>query len=1199
MRATWMTRRRAGRLGVAVALLVASLAVLVRSADAHHPEITVSATCGTAGPVVRWTAVAWQTNNADNRINHDVRVQAQIAGVWQEIAKGEFSAANNFQFTSTYALPPSITDTLYLQVVSIPRWGAAENLGAPNQYRQTSVVIPKNCGGGGGTECGGSLGIAADHNLFVRGDVSLANSDVGGRIASGGNVTLANFGVGSDITASSARIDLAADGAISASNVQVSSGSVTYGTTLTGSVATPQGVVSKAPAPFVATTFADLYQGTAAWAAAAPNGTVAYVGTSPRTATFTGTDPTLNVWTVRAIDLQGAQQIRINAPQQSTMLINVTGAGYSTSQAGLASVSLWNGSGYAQYGYPSSDPVAVAYRTHLVWNFPEATSVAIGPGLSWEGTVLAPYAAVQLTGGAALNGTVIAASASAGPGAAVSTELHPYSANPPCLPPGGVPTTPTTTPGGPTTTATPGGPTTLPAAPTTISPYCITYGNLSGRVFEDHNANGRLDAGATGTATDRGVGGVTVRAYDSAGAVVGSVVSSADGSWRMNIVSSASRDLRVEFTTLPAGYEPGSLTSTGGVVQFVGMCDEGVDLAVQIPSHYCQDNPDLAASCQRKGPSVKPVIMTQRWLSGFDARTTDGPTGAASYDTGYPDGAGTNTRHPVATQADEIGSVSGLAWRASTRTIYAAAYVKASAVLGPGGTTAVYAVPVAADGTGLAPTVAFKLPAAAGGTVPLGADGAPDPSSFDAAGRTGLGAMVLVDDRQNPAGDTLYVIGLADRRLYAVSALGAASKAIVPIDVPLDLPGAAQGCPADDVRPTALTAYAGTVYLGLTCTAESTQDPNALRAYVYAFDLASGWAATPSFELPLTYDRGIIDQFDQDSAPHHWQPWSTSPSVPVAQVYVSDLVVTEGNGTQPGDLVLALKSRTGDQVGVSSWNAAAAGDILLAPRSGGGWIPEPGLSPTAPSEYFLNDGYWFHFRNGTGWHNEASRGGLAGIPGVDSVAHSQLTAYWTTGITWQSVGSGRIQRALSLYTDQDGSTDTFGKTNSLGDLVALCDQAPIEIGDRVWVDVDDDGVQDVGEYGLADVKVDLLAANGTLVATTTTDGMGQYTFRGLTPRQGYQVRVELSQTVLQGKPYREAKVAQGGDRGLDNDAVRAGGGVAVSFTTGNPGDNDHSLDIGLVGPAPPRPRCSCATTTTTTPEVLADPPPPRPTYVSP
>ncbi len=1196
MRATWITRRRAGRLGIAVALLVGSLAVLVRSADAHHPEITVSATCGANGPVVRWTAVAWQTSQTDSRINHDVRVQALVSGEWQEIARADFSAADNFQFGGTYDLPPSISDTLYLKVLSIPRWGSAENLGGVNQFRQTNVTIPPNCAGGGsGTTCGGSLGIAADYNLFVRGNVTLANSGIGGRVAAGGDVSLTSFGVGSDISASSARVDLAADGALTVSNTHVSSGSVTYGTSLTGSVSTPQGVVTRARAAYVANTFADLYTGAADWAAVAPNGTMAFTGTAPRTLTLTGTDPTLNVWTLQATDLQRAQQIRVNAPNASTMLVNVTGAAYSTDQAGLASMAFWNGTGYAQYGYPSSEPIAVAYRTHLLWNFPDAASVQIGPGLAWEGTVLAPYATVALTGGAALNGGVIAASATMGTGA-ISTELHPYSANPPCLPPGGVPTTPTTTSnGGTTTTAPPTGPTTLPAAPTTISPYCIAYGNLSGTVFEDHDANGRLDAGGNGSAADRGVGNVTVRAYDSIGNAVGVATSAVDGTWKMNIVSSASRDLRVEFSGLPAGYRPGSLTTTGGAVQFVGMCDEGIDLAVQIPAHYCQDNPDLAVSCQRKAASVSPVIMSQKWLSGWDASVADtAPNPSAEYATGFRDASGGTAGHPVATRADEIGAVSGLAWRPATRTLYADAYLKSGSPLGPGGPSAVYAVPVAADGSGTASRLAFKLPAAAGGAPALDASGAP--ANFDDATHYGLGGMTLVPDLTDPSGDALYVVGLASRRLYRVTDLDAASPTVTPIDAPLDLPGAARGCAAVDVVPFALTTWNDTVYLGLTCSAQSTQDASGVRAYVYAY-VGGAWSTAPVLEIPLDYQRGELNYWGGAHSPdNHWRPWTSDPAAYSNQAVLTDLTFTEGAGAAAGDLVVGLRTRTGDRV----IDEMSSGDMLLATRVGSAWSVQPTLSPTSANEYFFNDGMPFSAVQGTGAraHFETSRGAVVAVPGFPTVASTALTNYWTHGITWHDLSTGHISRALSLYqNDTPNLTDTFGKTNSLGDLVALCDQAPIEIGDRVWVDVDDDGVQDVGEFGLANVKVELRAANGTVVATTTTDGLGQYTFRGVTPRTAYEVWVDLGQLALQ-PGYRPSPVGQGGNAELDNDAARSDNAVMLSLTTGNPGDNAHSYDVGLVGPPPPRPTCACATTTTTLPEA-ADPPPSKPTYVSP
>ncbi|MFU8896692.1 MAG: SdrD B-like domain-containing protein, partial [Gammaproteobacteria bacterium] len=54
------------------------------------------------------------------------------------------------------------------------------------------------------------------------------------------------------------------------------------------------------------------------------------------------------------------------------------------------------------------------------------------------------------------------------------------------------------------------------------------------------------------------------------------------------------------------------------------------------------------------------------------------------------------------------------------------------------------------------------------------------------------------------------------------------------------------------------------------------------------------------------------------------------------------------------------------------------------------------------------------------------------------------------------------------------------------------------IGDFVWADFDGDGLQDPGEPGIAGVTVYLYAADGvTLLATTTTDGLGNYRFFGL------------------------------------------------------------------------------------------------------
>ncbi|MBK9462537.1 MAG: carboxypeptidase regulatory-like domain-containing protein [Sphingobacteriales bacterium] len=58
---------------------------------------------------------------------------------------------------------------------------------------------------------------------------------------------------------------------------------------------------------------------------------------------------------------------------------------------------------------------------------------------------------------------------------------------------------------------------------------------------------------------------------------------------------------------------------------------------------------------------------------------------------------------------------------------------------------------------------------------------------------------------------------------------------------------------------------------------------------------------------------------------------------------------------------------------------------------------------------------------------------------------------------------------------------------------------PASLGNYVWYDVDEDGIQDATETGVDGVTVTLYDGNGAVVATTTTDATGAYEFTGLTP----------------------------------------------------------------------------------------------------
>ncbi|PRA00232.1 hypothetical protein CQ017_04160 [Arthrobacter sp. MYb224] len=119
-----------------------------------------------------------------------------------------------------------------------------------------------------------------------------------------------------------------------------------------------------------------------------------------------------------------------------------------------------------------------------------------------------------------------------------------------------------------------------------------------------------------------------------------------------------------------------------------------------------------------------------------------------------------------------------------------------------------------------------------------------------------------------------------------------------------------------------------------------------------------------------------------------------------------------------------------------------------------------------------------------------------------------------------------------------------------------------ELGDRVWRDLDADGIQDAGEAGLAGVSVNLLDAAGTPVTdangapvTATTDGNGNYTFTGL---ELGEYSVEF--VAPEGASFSPA--AAGDDRELDSDAGENGRSAVIALTSVAP--VNLSVDAGVV-----------------------------------
>ncbi|MCP4119573.1 MAG: hypothetical protein GY737_30065, partial [Desulfobacteraceae bacterium] len=112
------------------------------------------------------------------------------------------------------------------------------------------------------------------------------------------------------------------------------------------------------------------------------------------------------------------------------------------------------------------------------------------------------------------------------------------------------------------------------------------------------------------------------------------------------------------------------------------------------------------------------------------------------------------------------------------------------------------------------------------------------------------------------------------------------------------------------------------------------------------------------------------------------------------------------------------------------------------------------------------------------------------------------------------------------------------------------------IGDKVWYDVNRDGIQNAGESGLDRIEVKLKDSSGDVIALDVTDENGNYRFEGLCAGD-YTVEVN-EQTLPPG--FIETPVDQGNDDTIDND------GSPAVVTLSDDLTEDLTIDFGYISP---------------------------------
>jgi hypothetical protein len=425
------------------------------------------------------------------------------------------------------------------------------------------------------------------------------------------------------------------------------------------------------------------------------------------------------------------------------------------------------------------------------------------------------------------------------------------------------------------------------------------------------------------------------------------------------------------------------------------------------------------------------------------------------------------------------------------------------------------------------------------------------------------------------------------------------------------IPTTAQSNTVDNFQPFAVKAYHDKVYVGGIITAETSQKIADMKAYIYQFNPQTT-AFTNVLNYPLDYAKGFVwnvanlrraptgaeSFYGVDTPITGWYPWITHTNfsnrildLPVRSVHPQPMLVDIDF-----DIDGAMMMGFADRFGFMGGNAAkpvpsgseveqimVGGDILRAAYNSGVYTLENNGTAGNLTSLGANNGQgpgggeFYMGERYQGAHTENSLGGIALVPSKGEIINAQMDvatnnpSVGSGGIAYLSNQTGDLMRDGFLVYN-NGTPGGYGKGLGLGDVELLLSTPPSEIGNRVWIDADRDGIQDAGEAGVDGVTMQLYEG-ATLVGTTTTANGGQWFFNNTNVNQNgatalkfntaYTIRVANTQ-FPSGYELTTANIGGAGQPDVrDSDANLASGNAEIAYTTGSAGATDHSLDMGF------------------------------------
>ena len=727
-------------------------------------------------------------------------------------------------------------------------------------------------------------------------------------------------------------------------------------------------------------------------------------------------------------------------------------------------------------------------------------------------------------------------------------------------------------------------------------------GTITGTVFVDSNVDGVFDP----TAPEAGLSDVEVKAFDVDGALVGSTLSTADGTFSMPVSVAGTDLVRVEFTT-PTGYRSTLVSAasgegvSGSSVRFVTGGSTDVRYGVHVPGDYCQSNALLASVCNYGG--INPIKDSERSIGTHPADIS----------------AGTPSITTIATKT-EVGALWGVGWSRDTELIWSSAFIRRHSALGPEGVGGLYVHSL--DGTMVDSFDLTQAPwnlvlePAAGTFTNAARDIINDANhntgeglSLDLPGWSGVGKSGIGDIDVSDDGKYLWLTNLQERKVQRIAITGTAAAPGL---------GAVTSWSVDDgytcANPT-LRVWGlemnsdGSVVVAGVCTNESTTptlltrpDGGVLLRLDPAQSGAAAWSTIATIDF--TYEH-VFDDCTTANVNCYWRNWSDDwnkikllgqSGARPNQQYFPQPMILDVETLADGSYALGISDRLSYQAGASNWAPVApsgsgwegswvSGETLLICKSGATTYEQEtgGACGTTYDSTRTNEYFYDEFG-----HPETTIGGLAVFNGKLIVGSMDPTAYFSNGLRYNDIATGDKSAEKGVQW-----TTEFGKSAAMGDVQVLCDAAPVQIGNRLWYDYDHDGVQDAGEPPVVGVTVHLYDDTDTLVGTAVTNAAGEYYFTstndeaadggatpdefggGLTAGRTYTVVLDDPSDCSAGGPLegwtvttKDATTTEVDDQddAIDSDAVVGTCATAlatVDVAALSAGDVNHTYDIGF------------------------------------